>query len=145
MEIINKSMIDGVVESLKPLADEALNYLKQNAGDLISKVTAEVAPVFEGLVKNLTGEMKGIAYGKEVDQLDLATLVKFAKDHIVKDSNEIVVMRMKEADSNFIYIVYSRDRELLPNDVNRYLIIKTKTMAQEVEDLFMDSELIILK
>ena len=145
MDIINRSMIGEVVDMLKPLAEEALTFLKQNAEELVKNVTADVYPVLEGMVQNLTGELKGIAYGKEVDLLDLATLVGFAKEHIVKNSNEIVVMRMKEEACSYIYLGYSRDRELLPSDSNRYLIIKAKALTPEVEDLFKESELIILK
>ena len=72
-------MIDEVVDKLKPLATEALEFLKKNAGELIKNVTADVTPVLEGMIQNLTGELKGIAYGKEVELLDLATLVGFAK------------------------------------------------------------------
>lgn len=149
MEVINKS-INEVVEQLKPLAEKALNYLKeylkQHAEELLSKVNDEVTPVLEGMIKNLTGEMKGIAFGKEVEQLDLTTLVGFAKEHIVKNSNEIVVMRVKEEEaSTYIYLAYSRNRELLPNNVNRYLIIKAHSLSPEVSDLFNESELIILK
>lgn len=145
MEIINRSMIDEVVDKLKPLADEALEFLKQNAEELVKKVTDDVYPVLEGMVQNLTGELKGIAYGKEVELLDLATLVGFAKEHIVKNSNEIVVMRVKEVTCCYIYLAYSRNRELLPSDTNRYLIIKAQALSPEVNDLFKDSELIILK
>ena len=145
MDVINKKISCDVVEQLKPLAEEALSFLKQNAGELLSKVTTDVTPVLEGMIKNLTGELKGIAYGKEVDQLDMTTLVAFAKEYIVKNSNEIVVMRVKEENSVFIYLAYSRNRELLPNDVNRYLIIKAQSLAPVVEDLFKESELVILK
>ena len=138
-------MIDEVVDKLKPLATEALEFLKKNAGELIKNVTADVTPVLEGMIQNLTGELKGIAYGKEVELLDLATLVGFAKEHIVKNSNEIVVMRVKEETCYYIYLAYSRDRELLPSDTNRYLIIKAQALAPEVDNLFKDSELIILK
>lgn len=145
MEIINRSMIGEVVDKLKPLADEALQFLKQNAGELVKKVTADVFPVLEGMVQNLTGELKGIAYGEEVELLDMARLVGFAKEHIVKNSNEIVVMRVKEDACCYIYLAYSRDRELLPSDSNRYLIIKARALSPEVDNLFKDSELIILK
>ena len=145
MDIINRSMIGEVVDMLKPLAEEALTFLKQNAEELVKNVTADVYPVLEGMVQNLTGELKGIAYGKEVELLDLVTLVGFAKEHIVKNSNEIVVMRVKEEACSYIYLAYSRDRELLPSDSNRYLIIKAQALTPEVEDLFKESELIILK
>jgi len=145
MEIINRSMIGELADKLKPLAEEALELLKQNADELLSKVKADVTPVLEGMIKNLTGKLKGIAYGKEVELLDLATLVGFAKEHIVKNSNEIVVMRVNEEACSYIYLAYSRDRELLPSEDNRYLIIKAQALSTEVNNLFKDSELIILK
>ena len=75
----------------------------------------------------------------------MVTLVDFAKKYIVNGSNEIVAIRSKEADGYFIYLAYSQDRELIEIDKNRYLIIKAKQLADDVNQLFNESELIILK
>ena len=89
--------------------------------------------------------MKGIAFGKEVDVLDMPTLVDFAKKYIVKSSNETVAMKVMQDDCYFIYLAYSKDRQLLPTQDNKYVIIKAQTLAKEVEELFAESELVILK
>lgn len=54
-------------------------------------------------------------------------------------------MKTKQEDGYFIYLAYSKDRKLLPVANNKYLIIKAQALAKEVEDLFAESELIILK
>ena len=144
MNVINNNILDGAVDVAK-VAKVAINFLKEHAEALYNKVKDEYAPLLGDFVKNMTGEIKGTAYGKEVDQLDLATLLAFAKEHIVARTNEVATMRVKEDNGWFIYLAYAKDRELLPSDTNRYLIIKANSLAQDVEDLFKESELVILK
>ena len=141
MNVINNNIFEGAVD----IAKVAINFLKEHAEALYDKVKDEYAPLLSDFVKNMTGEIKGIAYGQEVDQLDLTTLLAFAKEHIVEGANEVAAMRVKEENGWFIYLAYAKDRELLPSDTNRYLILKANSLAQDVEELFKESELIILK
>ena len=141
MNVINNNIFEGAVD----MAKVAINFLKEHAEALYDKVKDEYAPLLGDFVKNMTGEIKGIAYGQEVDQLDLTTLLAFAKEHIVERANEVATMRVKEENGWFIYLAYAKNRELLPSDTNRYLILKANSLAQDVEELFKESELIILK
>lgn len=130
---------------LKQLLEEAIRPFVEHGCKIVSEVQEEYMPLLEDLVKNFTGAMKGVAFGKEVDILDMPTLVTFAKKYIVPKGNEIVALKVKQADCYFIYLAYSRYRQLLSIADNKYLIIKAQTLAKEVEDLFVESELIILK
>ena len=54
-------------------------------------------------------------------------------------------MKVIEEDAILIYLAYSYDRQLLPPSDNNYLIIKSNSLDSDVEDLFNNSDLIILK
>lgn len=145
MEILNESLFEAAMPLVEKIIEQGVEMLRKKGEEIIHEVTEEYLPLVEDFIKNMTGEIKGKAFGKEVDVLDLATLIDFAKKYIVNGSNEIVAIRSKDADSYFIYLAYSQDRELIGIDKNRYLIIKAKQLADDVNQLFNESELIILK
>lgn len=145
MNIISENVLDTSIEKVEQMVEEAIGRLVEYGGKIVDEVQKEFMPLLEDLVKNFTGEMKGLAFGKEVGMLDMPTLVDFAKKYIVAKSNEIVAMKVKQTDCYFIYLAYSKDRQLLPTADNKYVIIKAQTLAKEVEDLFLESELVILK
>lgn len=145
MNIISETVLDTSIEKVEQMVEEAIGQLIEYGGKVVDEVQKEYMPLLEDLVKNFTGEIKGLAFGKEVDMLDMSTLVSFAKKYIVQNSNEIVAMKVKQDDSCFIYLAYSKDRQLLPTTDNKYIIIKAQTLSKEVEELFVESELVILK
>lgn len=145
MEILNESLFEAAMPLVEKIIEQGVEILRKKGEDIIHEVTEEYLPLVEDFIKNMTGEIQGKAFGKEVDVLDMVTLVDFAKKYIVNGSNEIVAIRSKEADGYFIYLAYSQDRELIEMDKNRYLIIKAKQLADDVNQLFNESELIILK
>ncbi len=145
MEILNESLFEAAMPLVEKIIEQGVEILRKKGEEIIHEVTEEYLPLVEDFIKNMTGEIQGKAFGKEVDVLDMVTLVDFAKKYIVNGSNEIVAIRSKEADGYFIYLAYSQDRELIEMDKNRYLIIKAKQLADDVNQLFNESELIILK
>lgn len=145
MDINSENVLDAPVASIEQMLEEAISQLAEYGAKVVDEVRKEYMPLLEDLVNNLTGKMKGFAFGKEVEVLDMQTLVGMAKKYIVPKSNEIVAIKVKQEDGYFIYLAYSKDRELLPAAENKYVIIKAQSLAKEVEDLFAESELIILK
>lgn len=145
MEIISQNIIDSSSEKMEGFVNEAIDHLAEYGAKMVEEVKKEFMPLLEDLLKNLTGEIKGFAFGKEVETLDLQTFVGFAKKYIVKKSNEIVAVKVKQNDTFLIYLAYSFDRQLLPVSENRFVIIKAKTLSKEVENLFAESEVVILK
>ena len=124
---------------------EALEKLKNLSENFVHKVKEDYIPIMKELVRNLLVTDEGLTFGLEVDILDKKTLVDFAKKYIVKGCNEIVAMKVIEEDAILIYLAYSYDRQLLPPSDNNYLIIKSNSLDSDVEDLFNNSDLIILK
>jgi len=145
MNVINETFVEAAIDQLGTIVGDAVEVLKAYGEKLRDKVEQEAIPLLDTFLKNMTGEIKGVAFGKEVETLDLATLVEFAKKYVVPNSNEIVALKVKEEDSFLIYLSYSKDRNLLPVASNKYLIIKTHNLAEDVNELFKESELVILK
>lgn len=97
---------------------------------------------FNQISENLN---KDVVFGKEVDEVNTQIIVSFVKDYIVKGSNEVVVIKVKEEDCYYLYLAFAKDRELLPKEKNKYLIIKSKTISSELESMFDESDFLILK
>mgnify|MGYP007102089888 CR=1 FL=1 len=141
MEILNENLNP----SIERIITAGIEILKKKGRDVLNDIKKEYLPLVDVFIKNMTGEIKDKAFGKEVDILDIATLVNFAKKYLVNGSNEIVAIRKKETDCCFIYLAYSHDRELIDVEKNNFLVIKANSLADDVNSLFEESELIILK
>lgn len=133
------------VDKVGEMVLSALEELAKYAKDKIEEVASEYVPLLEDFVKNMSGEIEGIAFGQEVDQLDMPTLIGFAKKYIVPNSNEVVAIKKHSADCTYVYLSYSKDRQLLPKKDNKYLIIKANSLSKEVTELFANSHVVILK
>ena len=125
------------------MVEIAIELLKDLGKELIVK--NDYASLLNDFIKNMSGEIKGIAVGKEVEVLDMNTLVEFSKKYIVANCNEIVAINTMKDGESYVYLAYSKDRNLLPIENNKYLIIKAKSLSKEVESLFEESSLVILK
>ena len=82
---------------------------------------------------------------EDVELLTMNKIVEVAKQHIVPNSNEVVVFKTMKEDSFFVYIAYAKDRDLLPQEENCYVVIKADGLSKEVKELFAESEVVILK
>lgn len=145
MNVLFENVPDPMKEGLDQLVKKALSQLKECVNEVVSNIQQDYLPLLNDFVKNMTGEMQGIAYGDEVDVLEMKSLIEFAKKYIVPNSNEIVAIKINEPDGYYVYMAYSNNRQLLPVVDNRYLIIKAGKLAKEVEELFANSNLVILK
>lgn len=145
MLIFSENVFDSSNEEMKPVVKETLDHFKEESNRIIKTVRKEYVPLLQDFLKDLAGGMKGTAVGKELDTLNLTTLVNFAKQYIVPQSNEIIAMKIKQDANIYVYLAYSKDRQLLPPSMNKYLIIKAQTLTKDVEELFAQTDLIILK
>lgn len=127
------------------IVEDAVKQLYDFGKKVVANIKNDYLPLLDDFIKNMTGEIKGVTVGKEVDELDMETLIDFAKKYIVPNSNEIVAINTRKEDEFFIYLAYSKDRQLLKIEDNKCLIIKAKSLSKEVEQLFEESGLIILK
>lgn len=135
---------DIIPDELLHRAMTALGSLADKAKDFAKKIPEALLPLFENMTTALKKAIKFNTFGLEVDELTMEQFVEFIKNHIVKGCNQSVAIKCVEEDGIFIYVTFAHDRELLPEDKNKTLIIKAKTLASEVSELFGENELIIL-
>lgn len=123
--------VGGIVveETLKPLAEE------------FKRILAEIFGNPEGL-QELPKNMK--VY--DVDIISKDKLVEIARECIVPNCNEVAAMKKNgKGYECIIYLAYSKDKILLPQEKNFYVIINAKETSKSIDELFGKNELIILK
>lgn len=131
---------------LKEQWGKTWNWLKEQAraldwGILFDDLKREAE---EALRSGMPGNIKTVCVEKEL--LKRADLVKIARENIVAGSNQVLAAINKEEKSAYyVYMAYARDREMIPQEKNTYVIIKAEALAKDIEDLFDGKELIILK
>ena len=85
----------------------------------------------------------------EVDTLSSREMLQYAKNHIVKGSNMVVAFKQQgiinDKEVAFVYLAYGKEKELLADENNHYVIIKANKLEQDILNLFSESDLVILK
>lgn len=137
------------------LTGEGLSILKECGKDLLTTLENEINRILkaaglwlkEGVEcflndSNQKSSVKVTPIKEEFLKLD--RLVEIAKANIVPNSNQIAAILKKGDNSTIIYLAYCKDKELLPEKDNNYVIIEAEGINREIENLFGDNELIIL-
>lgn len=82
----------------------------------------------------------------EKELVNKADLIEIAKQNIVPNSNEVLAMlNDKGKKAYYLYLAYSKDKEMLPQEENNFIIIKADGLTKDLQSLFDGHELIILK
>lgn len=116
--------------------------LKIEASNIAKQVTEHI----KNFLKELTSASQPAnVHVLEVNSLNQEELVNISKKYIVNDSKEVVVIRKTLKDCYILYLAYSVNKELLPQEKNNYIVIKTNALTPEVLNLFGSEDLIILK
>ena len=133
------------VSQESPAIKAAIEALRQKGEAMFQTIKEEYWPLVQTMFENLKGTFGLNVFGDEVEQLDKTHLISVIKQYMPKGCNEVVVMRRVEQEGIFIYVSYAKDRTLLEHDRNNYVIVKATALAEDVDVLFRESELIILK
>lgn len=102
-----------------------ISQIKDNAQDFIDAARLDVS--FE-----------------KVDVLSVSNLVEFSKNHMVAGSDGVVAIRKPKDESVFVFLAYVKDRDLLPEETNHYVVVEAKSLADDTKELFGDLDLVIL-
>ena len=139
-------------EGNKILSEDSLKTVQgtlKNLAEKAKELGKSISPMLVALYDKIVAMAKDLAkfntFGLETEVLTKQQLVEFIKRYIAKGSNQSVLVKSATEEGFFVYVSFARDRELLPDTDNKYLIIKAKTLAPEVAELFGDDELIILE
>lgn len=130
-----KIVVEYLVEEYGPtvvnaVKDATTEYINERIGKFLESFKA---------AQNAT------IYNHNVVVLDLATLTEFGRKYRVSSSDGVAAMKVVKNNTNIIYLAYTKNRELIPNKENCYVVIQASALTPEVINLFEDHELIILK
>lgn len=135
-------MLQDLKKTLGPVIEKGVQDVKKKLTELSIKVKDELLPQWIDMVKRLLNA-KNIK-SENVDELTMADLISIAKKNIVAGSDGVAAYLQTKDSEVCIYLSYCKGRELLSEENNCYVIIKAKSLAQEVKDIFNESDLIIL-
>lgn len=140
-------LIDNLIFELKmQLVEELLPYVKQQAEEVFRDLKKEMVPVIKDLIESFKNEKKKTdTIMVRESLLNREKLIEIAKKHIVVGATEVVAYKTSKLDSFIVYLAYSKNKELLPVEQNRYVIIKAEALSGDINSLFGDNKLIILK
>lgn len=134
-----------IVSQESPAIQAAIEALRQKGEAMFTNIKKEYWPLVQNIFDNLKGVLGLNVFGHEEQELSKTQLISIAKQYMPRGCNEVVVMRKAEPTGIILFISYALDRRLLEQDKNNYVIIKADKLAEEVESLFQESDLIILK
>lgn len=113
------------------------------------EVTGAISGVFKDKLKNFANafntSIKSDILSIDVDVLTKQKLVEIASKNRVADATEVAAYKAATEDSYIIYLAYTKDKDLISIDSNRYIIINSKFISREIDLLFKKDNLIILK
>lgn len=140
-------LIDNLIFELKmQLVEELLPYVKQQAEEVFRDLKKEMVPIIKNLIESFKNEKKKTdTIMVRESLLNREKLIEIAKKHIVVGATEVVAYKTSKSDSFIVYLAYSKNKELLPVEQNRYVIIKAEALSGDINSLFGDNKLIILK
>ena len=137
MENNKQEELKSMKERLDSVEKKVDTLLEQHENDPLVRLRN----FFDTLVDNLSGRVRN----ETVDVLDMKTLLKIVKDNIVEGANQAVVYREKKEGKVCVYVSFAKDREVLPDEKNRHIVIEAKTLDADVEALFDESEIVFLQ
>ncbi len=79
-----------------------------------------------------------------VDALTVSDLVEFSKKHMVGGSNGVAAFRKPKEEAVFVFLAYVKDKELIAEGDNHYVVIEANSLADDTKELFGDLDLVIL-
>ena len=118
LENIQERIVDGVNEAVKNMYEKFCNMFQRKNAHIITE---------------------------SVETLNKEKLIDISTKYIVEGSTEVAAYKVDTEEDYIIYLAYTNNRELLDEAVNNYVIIKAQALARDVEKLFDNHELILLK
>lgn len=123
------------------IIDTGLEYLCEHKDDIMDSVKGKTK-IF---IDSFLSVAKAKTHVVEADFLDKETIVEIAKKYLVPDSTEVALCKKIKNNTYYMYLAYTKDKELLPVEKNSYVIIKVKALSPDVIELFGENEFILMK
>ena len=138
--------MEGISENLElifeKIRESIAPIIQDKVEELQVRVVEEFIPKLKKFVEDLL-KSRNVKY-ETVDMLTKSDMISLIRLNMIKGSNGVAAFRQPKDDKMLVYLAYCKDKELLPEDTNCYIVIEAKFLANDVNVLFKDSDLIIL-
>ena len=124
--------------------EEFFNKLKEKKNKAAVFIKEEMIPYLNLMMENIKDCFGDYVVMEEVDVLDKDLLVSIAKKYMVEEANQVAAYKTLKEDDTIIYLTYCRNRERLPKEKNKLVIITAEAVNKATKELFKESDLIIL-
>lgn len=127
------------------LIENALSVLIENVREKISDTVCEtIKNTWQKFIDGFNQTQANIET-IELDVINKAKLVEIASINKVDGCTEVAVYKTITDESYLLYLAYSKDKELLDKQANKFVIIKSKSIAPDVDMIFKNDQLVLLK
>ena len=133
-----RKILEGIRELGGPALKEWVEKLKKLGIKIANEYLTQLKDYVESILK-----AKDVKYEK-IETLTLPDLKSLIKLYMVKGSDGVAAFIKRESDKSFLYLAFCKDRDFLPETENCYIIIEAQKLGKDVEELFAESDLIIL-
>lgn len=131
---------------INPIDNEMIGSFLENLGEpVIDKVLDKAGQQIDKFVQLFKLQANDQLHAFDVDFLNKEKLTEIAKKFIVEGSKEVAAFKNVKNNKYIIYLAYTADKELLPEDKNNYIIVESKALAPDLMELFANEQYIILK
>lgn len=140
-KMINKQVIEGFVRVFETLRPVVVEEAKNAASEIVEDAAKQWNDFVEYVKKNPYKNVSCI----EFELLNSSKLITVAKENKVEGSNEVYVWKKQGKQNYFVYLAYGKDQEMIEQDKNKFIVIKTEGLSRDLENLFEESELVVFK
>ncbi len=133
-------------ESLKQILEMLRDALEPIIRDKIEEVKVKIKDEYIPKLKKFLEDIlksKNVKY-ESVDVLSKSDLISLIRLNRVNGSDGVAAFKQQKDEKMFVYLAYCKDRDLLPEETNCYIVIEANFLNDDVNELFNESDLIIL-
>lgn len=137
-------------EKIEKAVNRANDYTGR-MGEMVSRTTQIIdalGPVITALfnrLRKLVNDPENL-HRLNIQFLTKDNLVETAKKYMVANATGVAAKLDKDKRNYFVNLAYVNDqKELLPAKENNYVIITAEGVSREIEELFTNNDLVILK
>lgn len=135
-----------ILEAARPALDYLKKIVKEYGEQTLQDIKSGKLDVREKLAHLAYPELaKADIKTIDVDYLTKDKLVQTLKENPVEGSDEVAAILRKGKTHIYLYTAYLCKKELIPVEVNKYLIFVADAIARDLETLFDGKEIIILR
>lgn len=134
-----------IQQGIELIKENILDVVCEGAKDFANHVKNEIIPQIVEYFKRVSAKTKAQIVGRNFEVLNKEQLIEVAKSIKAQEADGIAAYRLDAPDAAFIYLANVKDRILLPEEHNKYAIIRATAISSDVLKLFGTENLIILK